>query len=163
MFVHDDVHICDFFWADKVRAAIEAFDIVGLAGNRRRVARQPGWAFIDTDFTWDKPAFLSGVVGHGRGFPCTRVSVYGPPGRACKLLDGVMLVADSRRLIDTGLRFDPQFAFHFYDMDFCRQAERRGLSMGTWPISIVHESGGAYGTPAWRAAYRRYLRKYGGR
>ena len=60
---------------------------------------------------------------------------------------GVMLVADSRRLIDTGLRFDPQFAFHFYEMDFCRQAELKGLRLGTWPISIVHESGGAYGTP----------------
>ena len=33
MFVHDDGHICDFFWAEKVRAAIKAFDIVGLAGN----------------------------------------------------------------------------------------------------------------------------------
>ena len=60
------------------------------------------------------------------------------------------------RIIDavaSGLRFDEQFDFHFYDLDFCRQAELKGMTMGTWPISVVHESGGAYGKPAWREAF----------
>jgi hypothetical protein len=46
-------------------------------------------------------------------------------------------------------------------MDFCRQAELKGLRMGTWPISVVHESAGAFNTPPWRTAYDCYLRKYG--
>jgi hypothetical protein len=58
------------------------------------------------------------------------------------------------------LRFDTRFAFHFYDMDFCRQAESKGLRMGTWPISVVHESKGAFGNAAWQQAYGRYLEKY---
>ena len=72
-----------------------------------------------------------------------------------------MLIADSATLIAHDLRFDPRFRFHFYDMDFCRQAELKGLRMGTWPISVVHKSGGSYGGPAWQESYRAYLDKYG--
>lgn len=160
VFIHDDISLCDFFWAQRVHEALERFDIVGLAGNTRRMPRQPSWAFTP-ELKWDRSEFLSGTVGHGHDFPCSMISHFGPAGQACKLLDGLFLAADSERLIESGLRFDEQFKFHFYDLDFCRQAELKGLSMGTWPISAVHESGGAYGTPAWREAYERYLRKYG--
>ncbi|MEX3956105.1 glycosyltransferase [Trinickia sp. EG282A] len=160
VFVHDDVSIVDFFWAERVQEALRHFDVVGLAGNRRRLPRQPAWAFGTPDFKWDDAAFLSGSVGHGNGFP-SQVSRFGPAGVECKLLDGLMLIADSERLVQAGVRFDEQFAFHFYDVDFCRQAESKGLRMGTWPISVVHESGGAFGSATWRAGYERYLRKYG--
>src|SRR4051812_37306443 len=50
VFVHDDVHLCDLFWAQRVHEAVERFDIVGLAGNVRRLARQPSWIFIDEQF-----------------------------------------------------------------------------------------------------------------
>ncbi len=161
VFVHDDVSIQDFFWTERAHEALAQFDIVGLAGNRRRAPLQPAWAFATPDFKWDSPEYLSGTVGHGNGFPCDEVSYFGPSGVECKLLDGLMLIADSARLIESGVRFDEQFEFHFYDMDFCRQAESKGLRMGTWPISVVHESAGAFNTPPWRAAHERYLRKYG--
>jgi Methyltransferase domain/Glycosyl transferase family 2/Glycosyltransferase like family len=161
VFIHDDVSIADFFWTERIHEALQHFDVVGLAGNKRRLPRQPAWAFGTPDFKWDDLANLSGSVGHGKGFPCDLVSRFGPAGIECKLLDGLMLVADSERLIESGLRFDEQFDFHFYDMDFCRQAEMKQLRMGTWPIAVVHESGGAFGTAAWRAGYERYLRKYG--
>lgn len=161
VFVHDDVWLHDFFWAERIVEALERFDVVGVAGNTRRLPRQPSWAFATTDLKWDEKQFLSGTVGHGKGFPCNVVSPFGPAGQACKLLDGLMLIADSAKLIRSGLRFDEQFKFHFYDMDFCRQAELKGLSMGTWPLSVVHESGGAFSSPGWREGYERYLRKYG--
>jgi GT2 family glycosyltransferase len=164
VFIHDDVSICDYFWAEKVEAALQQFDVVGLAGNKRRVPRQPGWAFVRRDpgkFVWDERANLSGVVGHGTGFPCKDLSVYGPPGAACKLLDGLMLIADSATLAAAQLRFDPRFTFHLYDVDFCRQAELKNLRMGTWPISVVHQSGGNFSSKGWAAGYRAYLEKYG--
>ncbi|APR34110.1 glycosyltransferase [Paraburkholderia sp. SOS3] len=160
VFIHDDIWLQDFFWLERIHEALGRFDVVGLAGNTRRVPRQPAWAFVTADFKWDERQFLSGTVGHGKGFPCENVSSFGPAGQECKLLDGLMLVADSAKLVQTGLRFDDQFKFHFYDMDFCRQAELKGLRMGTWPLSVVHESGGAFGTPSWREGYERYLRKY---
>jgi hypothetical protein len=61
----------------------------------------------------------------------------------------------------TGLRFDPQFRFHFYDLDFCRQAELRALRMGTWSIAVVHESAGDPNNQSWEDAYQAYLAKYG--
>lgn len=161
VFVHDDVSIVDHFWMTRIREALAQFDVVGLAGNRRRSPLQPAWAFATPDFKWDRPEYLSGTVGHGKGFPCTEISHFGPSGVECKLLDGLMLIADSACLIENGVRFDEQFEFHFYDLDFCRQAELKGLTMGTWPISVVHESAGAFNTPPWRAGYERYLRKYG--
>jgi len=159
VFVHDDVHLLDFLWSDTVREGIKSFDVVGVAGNMRRVPGQPGWAFVNERFTWDHRQFLSGVVGHGTSFPC-QLSNFGPTRQPCKLLDGVLLAADSERLNDSRVGFDEQFDFHFYDMDFCRQAELRGLTMGTWPISVLHESGGAFGTANWREGYRRYQQKY---
>jgi len=39
-----------------------------------------------------------------------------------------------RDLDQEGAAFDPRFQFHFYDLDFCRQAEQRGLKMGTWAL-----------------------------
>lgn len=159
VFVHDDVHLCDFEWSQRIREAVAAFNIVGLAGNTRRIEGQPSWAFVDERFTWDEKQHLSGMVGHGKSFPCA-ISNFGPTRQPCKLLDGLLLAVDSEHLVQSGLRFDEQFAFHFYDMDFCRQAELKGLSMGTWPLSVVHESGGAFGSPAWRESYGRYLEKY---
>jgi len=161
VFVHDDVLLYDFFWAERIREALGRFDIVGLAGNTRRLPRQPAWAFATPDFQWDNRKYLSGTVGHGVNGGWNDVSAFGPSGQACKLLDGLLLIADSDTLIRSGLRFDEQFRFHFYDMDFCRQAELKGLSMGTWPLSVVHQSGGAFGSPDWRATYDLYLRKYG--
>ena len=160
LFVHDDVYLCDFYWPGQVIDGLAAFDVIGLAGNKRRVSRQPAWSYIDENFTWDKPENLSGVVGHGQGFPPRVLSVFGPTRQAVKLLDGLLLAADSRTLHGSQVRFDERFQFHFYDMDFCRQAERAGLRMGTWSISAVHESGGNFASEGWRQGYAAYLEKW---
>jgi len=161
VFIHDDVHLSDYFWSDHLINGLREFQILGLAGNKRRVPRQPAWAFIDDKFTWDVRENLSGVVGHGMGFPCNNLSVFGAPRQEVKLLDGLLVAAYSHTLLNHGIFFDERFDFHFYDLDFCRQAESKGVTMGTYPISVVHESGGAFGTPAWRSAYEQYLQKWG--
>lgn len=162
IFIHDDVYLSDYYWAEHLHEALGHFDLVGLAGNRRRVPRQASWMYLDDQFTRDNYDNLSGVLGHGDPFPNLRqLSVYGEPGQEVKLLDGVMLAVRSQSLIARELRFDPQFKFHFYDMDFCRQAEMKGIRMGTWAISVVHASAGKLGVVGWRASYRDYLTKYG--
>jgi tetratricopeptide (TPR) repeat protein len=162
VFIHDDVYLSDYYWAEHLQDALRHFDMVGLAGNRRRVPRQASWMYLDDRFTRDNYDNLSGVLGHGDPFPNLRqLSVYGEPGQEVKLLDGVMLAIRSQSLIDKDIRFDPRFKFHFYDLDFCRQAELKGIRMGTWAISVVHASAGTLGVAAWRAAYRDYLAKYG--
>lgn len=161
IFIHDDVYLSDYYWAEHLQEGLRTFDMVGLAGNRRRVPRQASWMYLDDRFVRDNYDNMSGVLGHGDPFPNLRqLSVYGEPGCEVKLLDGVLMAIRSQTLIERDLRFDPRFRFHFYDMDFCRQAELRGLRMGTWALSIVHASAGRLGSEGWRAAYRDYLEKY---
>jgi GT2 family glycosyltransferase len=160
VFLHDDLHIMDLFWQQNLRAGLAECDILGVAGTTRRVPGQPSWAFLDPAYTWDK-GYLSGIVAHGNVFPPASINFFGEVPKPCVLLDGVLLAAHSRTLLQHDLFFDEQFKFHFYDMDFCRQAEIRGLRMSTWPISILHESAGGFGDHSWNEAYRLYLAKYG--
>lgn len=160
VFVHDDVYLNDFYWPWQVFEAMKVFDIVGVAGCTCRVPGQPSWAFRDAELSDVEQRFLSGAVGHGKGFPCDKISAFGGVGQDVKLLDGLLLVSRSRTLIDNGIGFDERFDFNFYDMDFCRAAEAKALRMGTWPISLIHESGGHFGTAAWWSEYRKYLEKW---
>ena len=159
VFVHDDVTLADFFWIDKLMFGFTKFEVIGLAGNKRRVARQPAWAFVDEKLNWDDRSNLSGIVGHGQGFPCA-LSVYGDVMQPLKLMDGVLLAMKKKTLTQNGVKFDEQFKFHFYDMDICRQFEEKNVSMGAAPLGIIHASGGAFGGPEWREGYETYLEKW---
>ena len=163
VFIHDDVWIDDFFLADRVIEGLQAFDVIGVAGNLRRVSRQPAWAFVGRNaaggFVWDERRHLSGAVAHGVK-PFGAVSVFGSAPAPCELLDGVFLAATRARLLETGALFDPAFAFHFYDLDFCRTARMAGLRLGTWPIAVTHQSGGAFGSLDWSRQYHAYLKKW---
>jgi hypothetical protein len=161
VFVHDDVAFQDFYWPSHLIEALRMFDVVGLAGNTRRVPAQPAWRFLNDRWEKDERANLSGMVAHGKAWPPDYVSYYGPPYQEVKLLDGLLLAAPSDKLLARGMTFDERFDFHFYDLDFCRQAEVHGLSLGTCSVSVLHASDGQFGTPPWRAAYARYLEKWG--
>ncbi len=102
---------------------------------------------------------FSGLIGHGATFPCPikRFGVLGP----CKLLDGVFLAVRSDVLIENDLYFDEAFDFTCWDLDFCRQAEAKGITMGTTAISVMHESIGHYRTTAWATSFKKYLEKWG--
>jgi GT2 family glycosyltransferase len=159
VFMHDDVLIADFYWADKVRAGLEVFDVVGVAGNTRRMPNQPGW-ILNTDMKLDHQKYLSGAIGQGYSFPPEVMDVFGPIGRECKLMDGVFLATTSAGLKRSGLRFDTRFGFHFYDLDFCRSAETLGMRMGTIPLSLVHQSYGQI-DKSWEESYKTYIQKWG--
>ena len=70
---------------------------------------------------------LSGSDRAGTGYPCKDLLFYGPSMQEVDFLDGLMLACKSRVLHEKGIRFDERFDFHFYDLDFCRQAEARGM------------------------------------
>jgi GT2 family glycosyltransferase len=161
IFAHDDLHIIDFYWIDQVLTGLNRFQLIGLAGNKRRAPYQAGWMFLDKHLRRDERENLSGTVGHGAGFPPQAISVYGPANQQVKLLDGLFLAAYSTTFAANGMMFDERFDFHFYDLDICRQAEQKNLSCGTIPMSVIHESGGNFGSDAWRRAYIAYIDKWG--
>lgn len=161
VFMHDDVWLNDTDILAKIVLSLRRFDIVGVAGNTRRVPHQPAWIFRSYDgekFEWDK-GFLSGSIRCG-DLRSSSVTAYGPSPASCELIDGVFIAARRRTLIASKVKFDDRFDFDFYDMDFCRSARRAGLSIGTWPFSIFHESLGQFGTENWKKNHRVYFDKW---
>jgi GT2 family glycosyltransferase len=159
VFVHDDVWIDDFFISDHLEEALHEFAVVGVAGNRRRVPRQPAWAFTTLDFQWDERVNLCGGIAHAPT-PFGTIARFGPTYVECELLDGVFVAARRSTLLEHGVLFDTRFKFHFYDLDFCRTARVKGLRLGCWPIALTHQSGGAFDSPSWREGYAAYLEKW---
>src|ERR1035438_6125679 len=61
VFLHDDVWIDDLFFSDRIRAALDTFDVAGLAGNRRLLPGASAWHVRNDAMEWDTE-FLSGIV-----------------------------------------------------------------------------------------------------
>jgi GT2 family glycosyltransferase len=159
VFVHDDVWLEDFYFSDRVLEGLKVFDVIGVAGNTRRLPGQDSWARSRDDSRLDLP-HLRGAIAHGEG-PLGKVGFYGPIVGEVELLDGVFLAARRDVLLKNGIRFDRRFAFHFYDLDFCRTARSKGLRLGTWPISMTHRSTGSPNSSAWVEGRTAYFAKWG--
>ncbi|RZI83566.1 MAG: hypothetical protein EOP38_12110 [Rubrivivax sp.] len=161
VFLHDDLWLEDTDILEKIRLSLKRFDVVGIAGNTRISRNQPAWLFRAIEnykFVWDH-GHLSGSVQHGqRGQGET--SVYGPAPANCELLDGVFLAVNRKAVWRSNVRFNETLKFHFYDMDFCRTARRAGMTLGTWPIDLLHLSPGSFGSEAWQNGYRQYRKKW---
>lgn len=157
VFVHDDVRFDDYHLADRLSEAMHRYDVIGVVGNRRRLPGQPGWAFVDAKGRWDDPENLCGSVAHGASGTVTR---FGETPADCELLDGLLLAARVDRLRAAGVRFDPRFQFHLYDLDFCRSCRAAGLRLGSWPIAVTHQSAGNFDA-SWREALPVYFAKWG--
>lgn len=157
--IHDDVWLDENTFVHTIQRGLTHYDVIGVAGNTRIQPGQPGWCFIDLQFTWDDAKYLRGAVSHGM-HAFGPASSYGDAAGECQLMDGVFLAAHKKTLSESGVRFDPQFEFHFYDLDFCRTATRASLKLGVWPVRMTHQSGGAFGSERWRETYLSYRQKW---
>jgi len=155
IFVHDDVSIDDWYFSQRLTEGLQQFDIIAVAGNTRRQPKQESW-IINPDNRQHDLKFISGAIFHGR----ENIHYFGPSPAAIQLLDGVFIACKAATLQTSGVRFDPQFRFHFYDTDFSRSCQQAGLSMGTWPIALTHMSAGKWQTPEWDEAFQAYLAKW---
>lgn len=162
VFIHDDLFVHDWFLGFRLNQALRYFDLIGLAGEGEVSAQQGNWYFdrgSAGQWQWAQRR-PSGFLNHWDP-TVVEPSAYGPTPRRCMALDGVFLAARLDQLKKSGLRFDPQFRFHAYDIDFCRSALRLGLSLGTWPIACTHGSGGAHDSQ-WELEVKRYQAKWNG-
>jgi uncharacterized protein (TIGR03032 family) len=158
VFCHDDVWLGDQPLVAPLRAALDQFDIVGVAGNRRRQPGQLCWWLLPDAGSWDHE-HLVGAIGHGQ--PGNREPIrYGPSPAPAELLDGVFLAAQAGVLQQAGVAFDPSLRFHFYDLDFCRAARAADLRLGVWPLPLTHASGGNAGSPSWQHSCSLYRDKW---
>jgi hypothetical protein len=163
VFVHDDVFLNDWFIGARVNEGLQRFDVLGIAGSGNPDLRHPAWgqAFdADLNAIGVQPGLeASGAISQF-DYLDPHPTYFGPTPLACRLLDGLLLAGHVGRWRHVGLRFDPQFRFHHYDLDLCRAAESVGLSIGTWPISVTHNSQGRRDTASFRDSATRYLEKW---
>ena len=164
VFVHDDVWINDFLLIDHLQMALEQFDVVGVVGNTR--------PHPNNAQAWHTNLKGEMDVGHLSGGICVCkdefdpgkqfFNHYGPSYAPASLLDGVFIAARGNALLDSGVRFDERFDFHFYDLDFTRTANQAGLRVATWPIAITHviSENNGFETPDWQRNRTAYFHKW---
>ena len=158
VFCHDDVWLGEACLRTPLLEALERFDLVGVAGSRRILPEQPTWWLQPDGRTWDHP-HLVGEIRHGDPGASEPIRFGASPAPAM-LLDGVFLSARAGTLQAAGVRFDPTFPFHFYDLDLCRSALAAGLRLGVWPLPLIHASPGAAGSTDWQLGLECYRRKW---
>lgn len=158
IFVHDDVTIGDLFIREKLTAGFDHNDyaIAGLAGNpiftiNSRAKITPWWT--------PPQECHSGAVEHCGSDSSPIMAVFGPTPRRCVVLDGLFLAVDLKKA--RHLRFDEQFDFHFYDLDFCLTAHQAGLVLGTVNVYVTHHKlEGDYVSQAFKDAQTKFRAKW---
>lgn len=154
VFSHDDIELWSGDFASTLRASLQTFDLVGVAGTSR-LAGMAWWAV-------GRP-YIHGRIIH-RTEEGAQLDDYGPPPTdPVVALDGVFLAA--RRQVCEQVPFDEKTfdGFHFYDIDFTHRAHLAGFRLGICPVLLIHHSGGGTLDQSWRQYAERFAAKHRGR
>jgi GT2 family glycosyltransferase len=152
IFCHDDVKLRDTQILEKLKEGFKEYDIIGVAGTSKYTLNSP--------CLWHRSPkeHQSGQVMHSHGGREWMVN-FGPPKR-CVIVDGLFIAIRNRDALK-GVRFDTQFSFHHYDMDFCLSAVKAGVKIGTVPIDLTHFSVGEWrNDPVWFDSEKRFIEKW---
>ena len=137
VFVHDDVHInCrDLF--DRLEDSAQRYTVFGLAGAASAKIKTPALWHLMSEREDHR-----GCVAHGSPEQYYYTSFGSIPSR-CLLIDGVFIGINIKDL-PTGVEFDESYPskFHYYDLDFCLECNKKGVIMGVVDIPIIHSSPG---------------------
>lgn len=156
IFAHDDIIINDICLKKKLNTAIKEFDVVGLAGSASHSLNKPVLWHNSPRAAW------SGAVEHPLDEEHTKFNFthFGQWPKQVMTLDGLFLAVNMEKALEKGLRFDPIFDFHFYDLDFSVTANNLGLKCGTWNIPVTHFSHGDYKNSSWEKNQELYINKW---
>lgn len=142
VYVHDDCLIEDLFLVEKLNKAMEQSDIIGLAGIKDPITiKEPAlWHLMGDRSQW------SGAVAHFTSKDDVErfMTPFGSTPARVILLDGVFLAVNVEKCLENNVRFDESnpARFHYYDLDFCLNANKAGLKLTTYPIFCSHKSHG---------------------
>lgn len=158
VFSHDDIRVLATDFRGELLAALDRFDLVGVAG--ATCLAGPQWISSPVADRRQLVCYPAPDPSHGPG-----CAIDGPQGvrwhEDLQCLDGVFIAA--RREVLSDLIFDQARydGFHFYDLDFTYRAYRAGLRLAVCPrLGIMHASGGNYADPAWRRYAEVFCRQY---
>lgn len=139
VFAHDDLYLDDAFIIDKLRDGFDfGYDIIGLAGGINPTIKAPTlWHIMCSREN------LRGAVAHFTEDGSNLfVSSFGTCKSRVTVLDGLFLAVNTKRILETGWKFNENYDFHLYDLASCLDANKLKLKMGVLPIHVVHTSHG---------------------
>jgi glycosyltransferase involved in cell wall biosynthesis len=138
VFVHDDVEFISTDLDKQLSNAFKSFDVIGVAGCvNPKIIEKNLWHWMAQ--TKDN---LRGIAGHPVSEENFYVTSFGPTPARAAIIDGVFMALKTRKIIETNTKFDEQFLFHHYDIDFSLTCNKNKVKIGVWPILINHQSPG---------------------
>jgi len=157
IFSHDDIEFLDpETWLERLKAHMNHFDIIGLAGTTRLISA--AWAQAGPPYTFGQVAEPDGHNGPYRVLLC------GVPAAAVPNIQGLdgLFLAVKRQVVRT-VRFDKVTfdGFHCYDSDFTFSAylAKFKLAVAT-DLPVLHASQGNFGEK-WKTYAQRFIKKHG--
>lgn len=144
---HDDVILQDTYIIDKIEAGLKEFDVLGVAGSSIfSINRLPICWHNSPQDSWRgglyHPEINTNIKTDFSNINDIYYTCFGKNGQ-CSVMDGVFLVVKPKQLVENNIFFDNQFTFDFYDTDFSINCITNALTLGTIPVSIIHNSHGA--------------------
>jgi hypothetical protein len=154
LFVHDDVVLEDLFLYEKLINS--PYSITGLAGAKsfNTHADKLAWHLCAPreDFVGEVAHIKDGKVW---------TTVFGPTKSRALVIDGLFIACKVKDLAEKGLTFNSAFAFHFYDLSFCLDANQKKITCGVLPIRAIHHGlGDSMLTPQWEEANVKFKQVY---
>lgn len=155
LFVHDDVVLEDLFLYEKLISS--PYSITGLAGAKtfNKSSDKLAWHLAANRSTY------VGEVCHVTKEKGVWTTCFGPTNSRALTIDGLFISCKVKDLIEKDLYFDPDFAYHFYDLSFCMRANEKKVTCGVLPIRAVHSGlGDSMLTPEWEKQNETFRQKY---
>lgn len=142
VFIHDDVHLINTDLDYQLTNAFKNFDVVGVAGCvNPKIIEKNLWHWMG-----ETKENLRGMAGHAcNGADDFVVTSFGFTPARTVIIDGVFMALKMQKIREFNVKFDENFMFHHYDMDFSLTCNKNRLKMGVWPILINHQSPGLKG------------------
>jgi hypothetical protein len=158
VFVHDDVNIINMDLEYQIEKGMEKYDVLGIAG-----CANPQIKDINLWHLMSDRSNLRGFAGHSCAETNNEfhITTFGASPSRVAIIDGVFMAVNCKKVLKSNTRFDINFMFHHYDMDFSLQCNLNKLKIGTWPILIDHSSPGLREfTDAWKKSNEYFKNKW---
>lgn len=159
LYVHDDVYIDDAFVFDKIEDGFSLYDIIGVAGAKNPVVKQPAlWHLMTDRKDW------RGFAAHfAPNMKVIGMTSFGASPDSVDILDGVFLAVNIKRVKEAGWCFNENYTFHHYDISSTLDAAKKNLVCGVLPIHIIHQSPGLrdINDTVFQESQKRFLKEYG--
>jgi len=138
IFCHHDISLSYCNLQEQVYEGLKKFDVIGVAGGLEpQIIEKNLWH-------WMMPKEkYRGFAAHPFDGSNLFVTSFGPSPSRVAVLDGVFLAFEIKKLQkNKKARFDENFMWHHYDIDFSLTCNENKIKLGVWPILINHISPG---------------------